>query len=30
MLKCKFEHCQYPNCDGENCGISTKEVPFVG
>jgi hypothetical protein len=26
MLKCKFEHCQYPNCDGENCGISTEEL----
>ena len=26
MLKCKFEHCQYPNCDGENCGVSTEEL----
>jgi hypothetical protein len=26
MLKCKFEHCQYPNCDGENCGLSTEEL----
>jgi hypothetical protein len=25
MLKCKFEHCQYPNCDGEDC-----EVPIGG
>ena len=26
MLKCKFEHCQYPNCDGENCGASAEEL----
>lgn len=26
MLKCKFEHCQYPNCDGENCGASVEEL----
>ena len=26
MLKCKYEHCQYPDCDGENCGLSTEEL----
>lgn len=26
MLKCKHEHCQYPNCDGENCGIPTENM----
>ena len=26
MLKCKYEHCQYPNCNGENCGVPVEEL----
>ena len=26
MLKCKYEHCQYPNCNGENCGIPVENL----
>lgn len=26
MLKCKHEYCQYPNCDGENCGIPVENL----
>lgn len=26
MLKCKYEYCQYPNCDGENCGVSIENL----
>lgn len=26
MLKCKYEYCQYPNCNGEDCGLSIKEL----
>ena len=26
MLKCKHEYCQYPNCDGENCGVPVENL----
>lgn len=26
MLKCKYAHCQYPRCNGENCGLSTEQL----
>lgn len=26
MLKCKHEHCQYPHCEGENCGIPVENM----
>lgn len=26
MLKCKHAHCQYPNCDGENCGVPVENM----
>jgi hypothetical protein len=26
MLKCKYEHCQYPNCNGENCGVPVENM----
>ena len=26
MLKCKYEHCQYPNCNGENCGVPVENL----
>ena len=26
MLKCKHAYCQYPNCNGENCGISVENL----
>ena len=26
MLKCKHEYCQYPNCDGENCGVPIENL----
>lgn len=26
MLKCKHEYCQYPNCNGEDCGVPVEEL----
>lgn len=26
MLKCKYEYCQYPNCEGENCGLHLEDL----
>lgn len=26
MLKCRHEHCRYPNCDGENCGVPIEDL----
>ena len=26
MRKCKFEYCQYPHCEGENCGIPVENM----
>lgn len=26
MLKCKHERCQYPNCEGENCGLTVEQL----
>lgn len=26
MLKCKFEYCQYPNCEGEKCGLALEDL----
>lgn len=26
MLKCKHEYCQYPNCNGENCGVPVENL----
>ena len=26
MLKCKYEYCQYPNCNGEDCGVPIENL----
>ena len=26
MLKCKHEYCQYPNCNGEDCGVPVENL----
>ena len=26
MLKCKYEHCHYPCCNGEDCGMTLEEL----
>ena len=26
MRKCKFTHCQYPECEDENCGLAAEAI----